>query len=57
MSRLDKSMKETMVPSAIWVLTLALAALIGSPYFQNSREPLAYSGKTIEGRNHQSRRQ
>jgi hypothetical protein len=57
MPRVDKSIKETMIPSAIWVLALALAALIGSPYLRDTREPLAASNKSLESRTRQSIRQ
>jgi hypothetical protein len=45
MDRADNSIKEKIVPAAIWVMALALAALVASPYWQDNRQKI-YINKT-----------
>lgn len=50
MPRALKLIPESLISSALWVLALALAALVGSPYFLDTREEFPHSGIAKESR-------
>jgi hypothetical protein len=52
MPRALKFIPESLISSALWVLALTLAALVGSPYFVDSRQEFPYSGMSVDSRTH-----
>jgi len=45
MERVNQSSRNRLIPSAIWVLAIALAALIASPYWREKRPNVYYPEK------------
>lgn len=50
MPRAAKPVPDSMLASALWVLALALAALVGSPYVLDNREEFPHAGMSTESR-------